>query len=102
VTTTRLTSRIAAPRSAVYRALLDPEAVQRWMVPDGMTSAVHEFDAREGGELRISLTYDEPTTAGKTTARTDSFTAASSDSSPMPRSCRSSSSTRTTRPCRVR
>jgi hypothetical protein len=57
----------------VYRALLDPEAVQRWMVPEGMTSHVHSFDTREGGAFRISLTYDTPTTAGKTSARTDTF-----------------------------
>ena len=38
-----------------------------------MTSHVHAFDAREGGEFRISLTYDLPTTAGKTSAQTDSF-----------------------------
>jgi uncharacterized protein YndB with AHSA1/START domain len=43
------------------------------MVPDGMTSRIHSFDAREGGTFRISLTYDEPTTAGKTSPRTDSF-----------------------------
>ena len=43
------------------------------MVPDGMTSQVHSFDAREGGTFRISLTYDEPTGAGKTSAQTDTF-----------------------------
>jgi uncharacterized protein YndB with AHSA1/START domain len=43
------------------------------MVPDQMTSEIHSFDAREGGTFRISLTYDEPTTAGKTTSHTDSF-----------------------------
>jgi uncharacterized protein YndB with AHSA1/START domain len=73
VTTTRLTRQIRAPRSEVYRALLDADAVQRWMVPDGMTSTVHAFDAREGGEFWITLTYDTPTTAGKTSAQTDSF-----------------------------
>ncbi len=73
VTTTWLTRRIRAPRSRIYRALLDAEAVQRWMVPDGMTSEVHSFDAREGGEFRISLTYDAPTSTGKTSAQTDSF-----------------------------
>jgi uncharacterized protein YndB with AHSA1/START domain len=69
----RLTRHIAAPRERVYQALLDPEAVQQWMVPDGMTSEVHSFDAREGGELRISLTYDQPTDTGKTSAQTDTF-----------------------------
>jgi uncharacterized protein YndB with AHSA1/START domain len=71
--TTRLTKRIRAPRALVYRALLDPEAVQRWMVPDSMTSRVHAFDAREGGTFRISLTYDMPTTTGKTSSQTDTF-----------------------------
>lgn len=70
---TRLVRRIRAPRAVVYRALLDPAAVQQWMVPDGMTSEVHEFEAREGGGFRISLTYDEPTGTGKTSSRTDTF-----------------------------
>jgi uncharacterized protein YndB with AHSA1/START domain len=43
------------------------------MVPTGMTSQVHAFDAREGGAFRISLTYDAPTGTGKTTAQTDTF-----------------------------
>ncbi|HEU5317022.1 MAG TPA: SRPBCC family protein [Chloroflexota bacterium] len=68
-----MTQPVRAPRSAVYRALLDPDAVRRWMVPDGMTSEVHAFDAREGGAFRISLTYDAPTDTGKTTAQTDTY-----------------------------
>jgi uncharacterized protein YndB with AHSA1/START domain len=43
---TRLSQHVSAPRAAVYRALLDPQAVATWMVPDGMTSQVYEFDAR--------------------------------------------------------
>jgi len=69
--TTRLTRHIAAPRAAVYRALLDRDAVRRWMVPDGMTSEVHSFDPRVGGGFRISLTYDAPDAAGKSAANTD-------------------------------
>ncbi len=68
---TRVTRHVAAPPSAVYRALLDAEAVQQWMVPDGMASEVHTFEPREGGSFRISLTYDEPTGTGKTSERTD-------------------------------
>ena len=64
---------LRAPRAKVYRALLDAQAVTTWMVPDGMTSHVHEFDAREGGLFRISLTYDTPTGTGKTTAHTDTY-----------------------------
>jgi uncharacterized protein YndB with AHSA1/START domain len=73
VGTTHLTKHIRAPRSHVYAALLDAEAVRQWMVPDSMTSHVHSFEAREGGVFRISLTYDAPTTAGKTTAQTDTY-----------------------------
>lgn len=70
---TRLRQPVNAPREAVYRALLDAQAVATWMVPDGMTSQVHELEAREGGPFRISLTYDEPTGTGKTTAHTDTY-----------------------------
>ena len=70
---TRIRRRIAAPRAAVYSALVDARAVTTWMVPDGMTSQVHTFDARDGGAFRISLTYDEPTGTGKTTAHTDTY-----------------------------
>jgi uncharacterized protein YndB with AHSA1/START domain len=70
---TRIRLRIAAPRAAVYRALLDARDVATWMVPTGMTSEVHTFEAREGGTFRISLTYDAPTNTGKTSAQTDTF-----------------------------
>ena len=73
MSTTRIARHIDAAPARVYRALLDPTSVQQWMVPDGMTSRVHSFDAREGGTFRISLTYDEPTTTGKTTPQTDTF-----------------------------
>lgn len=38
-----------------------------------MSSEVHRFDAHEGGDFRISLTYAEPTGAGKTTSHTDTY-----------------------------
>jgi uncharacterized protein YndB with AHSA1/START domain len=52
---------------------LDPEAVRVWMVPDGMSSEVHMFEPHEGGTFRISLTYEQPTERGKTSAHTDTF-----------------------------
>ena len=73
MSSTRVTQHVNAPRAAVYRSLLDPEAVRQWMVPTDMTSQVHAFDAREGGTFRISLAYDEPTGTGKTTAHTDTY-----------------------------
>ena len=73
MSSTRITRRINARRPVVYRAFLDARAVAMWMVPTGMSSHVHEFDAREGGAFRISLTYDAPTGTGKTTAQTDTY-----------------------------
>ncbi len=73
MSSTRLRRRVNAPRASIYRALLDPRAVATWKVPTGMTSHVHEFDAREGSSFRISLTYDEPTGTGKATAHTDTY-----------------------------
>jgi uncharacterized protein YndB with AHSA1/START domain len=73
MSSTRITRHLKAPRAVVYRALVDPEAIRSWQVPDGMTSEIHEFDAREGGRFRISLTYDEPTGTGKTTSHTDTY-----------------------------
>ena len=70
---TRASRHVKAARANVYRALLDAGAVATWMVPDGMTSRVHLFDAREGGAFRISLTYDEQTGTGKTTSHTDTY-----------------------------
>src|SRR5216684_4412067 len=73
MSSTRISRHVNAPRAAVYRALLAARAVSTWKVPTGMTCHVHAFDAREGGVFRVSLTYDEPTGAGKTTARTDTY-----------------------------
>jgi len=69
---TRVCIHVNAPPEVVYRALLDSRAIARWKVPNGMTCHVHQFDAREGGSFRISLTYNSPTDSGKT-AHTDTY-----------------------------
>jgi uncharacterized protein YndB with AHSA1/START domain len=73
VYSTRVSRRIAAPRAAVYRALTDPDAIAQWRVPDGMRSQVHEFDTREGGRFRVSLSYLQPGAAGKSAGHTDTY-----------------------------
>jgi uncharacterized protein YndB with AHSA1/START domain len=70
---TRIGWHINASRAAVYRALLDPAALPKWKVPEGMSCQVHAFDAREGGSLRVSLTYHAASPTGKTTAHTDTY-----------------------------
>jgi uncharacterized protein YndB with AHSA1/START domain len=70
---TQVSHHVKAPRAAVYRALLDPDAVARWRVPNGMSSEVHEFEAHEGGAFRVSLTYDSPDATGKSSSHTDTY-----------------------------
>lgn len=73
MSSTTLTRILPASLSAVFAALTDPRDVMCWMVPDGMTGHVHEFDPREGGRFRITLRYDEPTVTGKTASNTDTY-----------------------------
>ena len=73
MSSTRIACYIRAPRTAVYRALLDERAIAAWRVPTGMTSHVHAFEPREGGTVRVSLTYDAPTGSGKTSSTTDTY-----------------------------
>ncbi|PAZ13958.1 polyketide cyclase [Streptomyces sp. SA15] len=72
---TQVSRHVNAPRPAVYRALVDADAIARWRVPDGMSSHVHEFEAREGGRFRVSLTYEAPGGGGvgKSAAHTDTY-----------------------------
>ena len=46
---------IAAPRSKVYRAWLDPEVLARWMGPDDFSVAVATVDERVGGTHLVEM-----------------------------------------------
>src|SRR4051812_8532904 len=54
--TIRLHRVLRAPRERVYRAFLNPEAMAKWLPPNGYTGKVHEMDARVGGKYRMSFT----------------------------------------------
>ena len=71
--TTRVQMHLNAPRSKVYETLLDPHRIAEWKVPEGMTAQVHAFDAREGGEIRVSLAYDQEEAQGKTQKNVDTY-----------------------------
>jgi len=73
VRSTRLRRLIPAPRARVYELLLDPTALPRWKVPDGMDLEVHEWEPREGGRIRISLMYRDASAAGKSDVHTDTY-----------------------------
>ena len=40
----------------VYRAFLDPDAMARWLPPNGFTGKVHEQEPKVGGRYRMSFT----------------------------------------------
>src|SRR3954470_8295343 len=45
----------AAPEK-VYKAFLDPDAMVKWLPPNGFTGKVDHVDARVGGTYRMSFT----------------------------------------------
>jgi uncharacterized protein YndB with AHSA1/START domain len=47
---------LKAPPEKVYRAFLDPDAMAKWLPPNGFTGKVHEMDAKVGGKYRMSFT----------------------------------------------
>ena len=40
----------------LYKAFIDPDAMVKWLPPNGFTGKVHEMDARVGGRYRMSFT----------------------------------------------
>ncbi|MGV0029116.1 SRPBCC family protein [Phormidesmis priestleyi] len=54
--TVRLHRVLRAPSERVYKAFLDPAALERWLPPYGFTGRIHEMDASVGGGYRMSFT----------------------------------------------
>jgi len=54
--TVRLHRVLATKPEKVYRAFLDPDAMARWLPPNGFTGKVHESNPRVGGRYRMSFT----------------------------------------------
>jgi len=54
--TIRLHRVLRAPPERVYRAFLDPDAMVKWLPPNGFTGKVHALDARAGGTYKMSFT----------------------------------------------
>jgi uncharacterized protein YndB with AHSA1/START domain len=47
---------LRAPPDRVYKAFLDPDAMAKWLPPNGFTGKVHHMDARVGGSHKMSFT----------------------------------------------
>jgi uncharacterized protein YndB with AHSA1/START domain len=54
--TIRLHRVLRAAPERVYRAFLDPDAMVKWLPPNGFTAKVHHMDARVGGSYKMSFT----------------------------------------------
>ncbi len=47
---------LRATPERVYRAFLDPDAMAKWLPPNGFTGKVHQMDAKVGGAYKMSFT----------------------------------------------
>lgn len=54
--TIRLHRVLRAAPERVYRAFLDPDAMVKWLPPNGFTGKVHHIDAKVGGTVKVSFT----------------------------------------------
>ncbi len=54
--TVRLHRVLTAKPEKIYRAFLEPDALARWLPPNGFTGKVHHINAKVGGTFRMSFT----------------------------------------------
>jgi uncharacterized protein YndB with AHSA1/START domain len=54
--TVRLHRVLRAAPEKIYRALLDPDAIVKWLPPNGFTGRIHHIDAKVGGTYTMSFT----------------------------------------------
>lgn len=53
--TVRLHRVMATMPEKIYRAFLEPDAMAKWLPPNGFTATVHHSEAKVGGSFRISF-----------------------------------------------
>ena len=53
--TIRLHRVLRATPERVYRAFLDPDAMVKWLPPNGFTAKMHHADVRVGGSYKMSF-----------------------------------------------
>ncbi len=56
MSTVQLHRVLRATPDKLYRAFLDPDALAKWLPPNGFTCKVHHLDARVGGSFRMTFT----------------------------------------------
>ena len=53
--TVKLHRVLATKPEKIYRAFIEPDALAKWLPPDGFTCTVHQFDAKVGGTFKMSF-----------------------------------------------
>jgi uncharacterized protein YndB with AHSA1/START domain len=53
--TVRLHRVIATRPDKIYRAFTEPDAMAKWLPPNGFTCTVHQLEAKVGGSYRMSF-----------------------------------------------
>ena len=54
--TVRLHRVLRTTPEKLYKAFLDPDAMAKWLPPNGFTGKVHHMDAKVGGSYKMSFT----------------------------------------------
>lgn len=54
--TVRLHRVLRSRADRVYRAFIDPDAMVKWLPPNGFTGKVHHMEVRVGGSYKMSFT----------------------------------------------
>lgn len=54
-TTIRLHRVLTTRPEKIYRAFLEPDALAKWLPPDGFACTVHALDGKVGGRFRMSF-----------------------------------------------
>lgn len=57
--TLTITRTFDAPRERVWRAFTDPDELEQWFVPEGMTAEVTDHELEPGGAMAITWTDGE-------------------------------------------
>lgn len=53
--TVRLHRVLATRPEKIYRAFLEPDALAKWLPPNGFTCTVHQLEGKVGGSFRMSF-----------------------------------------------
>ena len=53
--TVRLHRVLTTTPEKIYRAFIEPDAMAKWLPPNGFTCTVHHLDAKPGGSFRMSF-----------------------------------------------